>query len=68
MIKGILQINAWRVLTDAIERGIAYGLTRAYKHTETPSKEILTEAILTAIQNELGEVMYESRATVEETP
>jgi hypothetical protein len=41
-----------RILEDAIERGVARGYRRAFKHTDSPSEE----AILGCIE---GTVMFE---------
>lgn len=30
-------VDEYRVLTEAIERGVAYGITRAFKHWDRPA-------------------------------
>jgi len=37
--------NDYKVLCMAIEEGIAFGYTRAFKHTENPSEEVLKTAM-----------------------
>lgn len=44
-----------RVLEVAIENGIAYGVRRAYKHTDAPTEQQLQDAIESAIWNEIHE-------------
>jgi hypothetical protein len=45
--------NDYKVLCMAIEEGIAYGYTRAFKHTDTPSEEVIKiameESVLSSI-------------------
>jgi hypothetical protein len=41
----------------AIEEGIAHGIRRAYKHTETPTQLDISAAVETAIWNEISEVI-----------
>ncbi len=43
------------VLQMCIENGIALGWNRAHKHTEVPSPEQIRDAILRAIEAEIGE-------------
>lgn len=43
------------ILTDCIERGIQFGLHRAYKHTDAPSPDEIEHAINSEILNQLHE-------------
>lgn len=45
------------VLDRAIEEGIAYGLNRAYKHTEKPTREQIAEQLDIAIWGSIDEVV-----------
>jgi hypothetical protein len=46
-VNGNIRLNTYRILSDAIERGIQYGLQRAYKYTEEtpPSGKQMVEII-----------------------
>lgn len=43
------------LLHKCIENGISYGLYRAYKHTDSPSREVIEETICRAIFEQLYE-------------
>ena len=45
--------NEYRVLQEAIETGIAFGIGRAFKHTDVPSREFLHENLEREIMNSL---------------
>ena len=40
-----MQVNTRAVLERCIDNGIQAGLRRAYKHTDTPTQETITECI-----------------------
>ena len=50
-------VNLYTVISRAVEEGIAYGLTRAYKHTNTPSRDHLAIDLEQAVLNALCEVL-----------
>lgn len=50
-------MNAYGVITTAINKGIQLGLHRAKKHMDAPSDDVLHEAIEYAIICELSEVI-----------
>ena len=50
-----MKVKLQRVLEDCLERGITYGYNRAFKHTDTPSEEVVKDQIMQAILNELYE-------------
>ena len=50
-----LRVKVYPVLCEAVERGVAYGLNRAYKHTETPTREQIAEAVEHAVLHEICE-------------
>ncbi len=52
-----VRVNTYAVIARAVEEGVAYGLTRAHKHTNRPSREMLQEAIERAVLNDLCEVL-----------
>ena len=48
-----------RVLEEALDRGIAYGLRRAYKHrSDGPSEEVMA-AVAVAIHDAVDNELYE---------
>ncbi len=52
-----VRINAYSVISEAVERGTAYGVHRAYKHTNKPSHDAIAEAVRDAVMSELCEVL-----------
>lgn len=52
---GRLKAKVYPLLCEAIEAGVAYGLTRAHKHTDTPTREQIAEAVEQAMLHELLE-------------
>jgi hypothetical protein len=52
-----LFLKTYRIIEDAVESGVAYGIRRAYKHTDNPSETALQENIEHAVMNALSEVI-----------
>ena len=52
-----MRLKAWPVVSEAVETGIAFGITRACRHTETPTREQLTEHLRREVLNALCEVI-----------
>lgn len=52
-----LRLNTWAIVSRAIEEGAAGGVNRAYKHTDTPSREHIAEQVVTYVMNALDEVV-----------
>jgi hypothetical protein len=48
--------NIRTILTQAIERGIDWGYTRAHKYTDTPDESRIKESIEIGIWNEIDDV------------
>lgn len=44
-----------RLISRCIEDGVAFGILRAHKHTETPTREELEQAITRAVLEEIDE-------------
>ncbi len=56
-VKYSIRLRAYTVVSNAILAGIKYGVNRAYKHTETPTRDALEEAVELAVMNELCDVL-----------
>lgn len=54
-VRQVVRIDLYRLIADAVERGIAYGWSRAYKHTDTPEPDSVKQDIEDAVMNELCE-------------
>ena len=51
-----MQVNTRAVMERCIENGIQAGLRRAFKHTDTPSQEVIAESIDRYIWLELDDM------------
>lgn len=49
-------VRTYSIMSDAVERGIAYGYNRAHKHTDKPAEETIRQQIHDAVMLELTEV------------
>lgn len=62
-----LKLNTYFIIEEAVEKGIAYGMNRAHKHTDTPSKEHIVQEIERAVMHELSEVInFDTDEIIEE--
>lgn len=50
-----MKINTRRVLEDCIENGVKFGLSRAHKHIENPSEDVILDHIHREIMNQVDE-------------
>ena len=50
-----MRVKEYPVLVDCIERGVAYGMNRAYKHSDTPAPAYINEQIADAVMLEICE-------------
>ena len=57
VIGSTIEINSYEVISRAIEEGVRYGVMRAHKHTDNPSKESIEDAVEHAVMNSLSEVL-----------
>lgn len=53
MMKNSLTVNTFSVIARCVEEGVAYGINRSYKHTDSPSKEQIQEEIEKAVVDEI---------------
>lgn len=47
--------KTYPILVQAVEEGVAYGFHRAYKHADEPTEDQITDAIISAVINEICE-------------
>ena len=47
--------KTYPILVDAVENGVKYGYHRAHKHNDNPDREDITDAIISAVLNEIFE-------------
>ena len=59
-VKAVLELNAYRIICNAVEVGVRRGYNRAHKHTETPGEEIICDEIENAVMGEIAEILKES--------
>lgn len=52
-----VKLKTYNILSDAIEVGIEAGYNRAHKHTDTPSKALITQEIHRFIMLQLVDVI-----------
>ena len=50
-----MQVKEYNVLVDCVERGVAYGMNRAYKHSDTPTPDSIKQQIEDAVLLEICE-------------
>jgi hypothetical protein len=61
-----MKVKEYNVLVDCIERGVEYGMNRAYKHSETPTRAYINEQIADAVLLEISEYFdFDNETTVE---
>jgi hypothetical protein len=56
-INDTIRLRAYDIISDAVERGVNCGMTRAYKHTNDPSSDHIAEQVEQAVMGELCEVL-----------
>lgn len=52
-----LKLNTYAIIKEAVTSGIEWGLNRAHKHTDTPTRDHIIHEIETHIMHELSEVI-----------
>ena len=50
-----MQVKEYTVLTDCVERGVDMGMSRAYKHSDTPTLDYIKRQIEDAVLVEICE-------------
>lgn len=57
MTKKQVKLRLYKVISRAVEEGVAYGVNRAFKYSDAPSRESLQEHIEREVMNTLDEVI-----------
>jgi hypothetical protein len=52
-----LRLRTYPILCRAVEEGVAYGMMRAFKYADNPTREHMQEQIEQAVMNALCEVV-----------
>lgn len=53
--EGVVRVDTYRVMAQAVESGVAYGWNRAHKHVDDPDPENIKEEIERAVITEICE-------------
>lgn len=56
-VKATVRVNAYRVIAEAVEHGVAYGYMRAHKHDDDPEEGHIRMEIERSVMFELCEVL-----------
>lgn len=56
-VRATVRLNAHHVISTAIEHACEYGVHRAYKYEDAPSRETIAEQCHQAVMNALAEVL-----------
>lgn len=57
MPKQKLKLKTYSILSDAVEEGLGYGYQRAYKYSNSPTKEQMIETMLHCVMLSLDDVV-----------
>jgi len=52
-----VKINVYRIIDDAVESAIRYGYSRAFKHTDSPTKDQIMNEIHRSVMNNLCDIL-----------
>lgn len=52
-----MKLNAYTIVNERVEQGVAYGYHRAFKYTDKPDDNQIIDAISDAVMNALSEVI-----------
>ena len=64
MAKARLMPNTWRLVQDTIATGVGWGVSRAFKHTATPSDNVLIDHLERELSNAFAEAfVFEEEGT-----
>lgn len=51
----MIRPKTYTILIEAVENGVRYGVNRAFKHSEDPTKDHIMQEVETAVINEIFE-------------
>lgn len=51
-----MRVRTYKVLARAVGEGAAYGVARAFKHTDSPEREAVKAAVIDAVQAAICDV------------
>ena len=57
-----LRLNAYTLVSEAVERGVELGWNRAFKHTDDPQKDTFVEAVRRSVMELINEVVNWERS------
>jgi hypothetical protein len=52
-----MKFKAYDLIHRAVDEGTTFGVNRAYKHTATPTREIIIISVTTEVMNVLCDVL-----------
>lgn len=55
-VSGQMRVRVYEVLVRAIDEGVSTGMHRAHKHTDTPTREAIEDAVSNAVVDAICEV------------
>ena len=53
-----MRFNEYELISRAVDSGLEYGVNRAFKHTDTPSRETIMGEARNAIMVELSTIIH----------
>lgn len=53
----MMKFRAYELVARAVEAGAAYGVRRAHKHTDNPSRDTIQNEVVNAIMSELCDII-----------
>lgn len=56
-VRTAIEVDLYRVVSDAVERGALLGVRRAHKHVDNPSDAAVAAEVENAVMTELCEVL-----------
>lgn len=52
----MMKVKTYAILERAVEEGVKYGYTRAFKHVENPTQDHIETEVVRAVMNQISEV------------
>ena len=51
-----MRVKTYTVLERAVEEGVKYGYTRAFKYVDNPTRDAIEDEVVKAVMNQICEV------------